>query len=164
MSAMARQTEITRAGLLQSSSYSPVERIDRLNTAQNQSALNRIIIQGPPNELQRFKSTSLMRTVCIGSAEHDFVLDATHATGLNSLDGEWWLILRHETENSLVFEGAGVEMSTADFISELAQRWPKLDFSLESSAYVELPKPPFRKKYKRGVKGYSLIRTVLKAI
>jgi hypothetical protein len=140
-------------------------RFNRLTEGQNQSALNRIIIQGPPKELKRFKDTSLMRTVSFGSCEPQLlILDAWPATGLRSLDGECPLLLQHETENSLVFENPGAEMSTAVFICELAERWPKLDFSLESSAYVELPKLPSRKKYKRGVKGYSLIRTILKAI
>jgi hypothetical protein len=138
-------------------------KFNRLNEAITQSALNRIIIQGSSKELQRFKGT-LWRSVCIGSAESDLVLDPTYATGMRSLDGECPLVLQYETENSLVFENPGAEMSTADFICELAERWPKLDFSLESSAYVELPKLPSRKKYKRGVKGYSLIRTILKAI
>jgi hypothetical protein len=109
--------------------------------------INRITIQGPPKELQRFKGAALLQNA--GSAEQHVILDAVHATGWKALDDECPLLLEQGTETCLIFENQSAVMPSVYFISQMAQRWPKLGFTLQSWAVME-----------RGPKRYS--RTALK--
>jgi hypothetical protein len=128
-------------------------RYNRLKRAEAKLVVNRITIDGPPKELQRFKGATLLQNV----AEQHVILDAGHATGWKALDDECPLVLEQGTETCLVFENRSAVMPSVYFISQMAQRWPKLKFTLESRAVME--RGPASK---RQAKRYSVMRAALK--
>src|SRR5947209_3606949 len=104
-------------------------KIDRLEKSQFESVLNRIIAQGPPEELRRFKNAVVFKGVC-PSCGKEYLDFAFGRCG-------WTLLRVHESESLLVLESGFGEMAPAEFIAEMAELWPKLDFDVECWASTD---------------------------
>src|SRR5262245_24681388 len=108
-----------------------------INRLTQTAVLNRLLVHGPTEELQRFKNAALSKATCDCCGKEFLVLEVPESTDSGRLGGGFRLELVSESKKSLVLECEADERAPIGFIAGLAERWPKLEFALECWAYSD---------------------------
>jgi hypothetical protein len=102
--------------------------ITHIGPRTSNSVLHRIVIEGAPDELERFIGMSLQEETCSCCGSPHFIFNPF---AIEPGSWDWPLHLEDQYDDLLVFECHAEEQISEEFLGGIAKQWPTLLFDVQ---------------------------------